>query len=288
MPAVCVIQTAAEGEAIFFNANKFALVSSERTSLSEFLQTHPSCSSLYHGLKAAPTVLKDLTTKHTIVQLAFLRCLQRPNHFLCIANTHLYFHPMGDHIRLLQVEVSLKVIRNALDAFKQIVGPRSTVAVLFCGDFNSCPCIAAYHYMLTGSVSKQHPDWMVYKLTEIPRCACNHKPLAVGAEGELEDGTEQASVWPVCSQVAVDDSFEGLDLHHGFQFQNATGTVGHTNFTSGYRGVLDYVFFDADNLSVERTIPLPSLEEISEFVALPSVYFPSDHLALVTDLKWNN
>ena len=89
---------------------------------------------------------------------------------------------------------------------------------------SSWPCIAAYHYMLTGSVSKQHPDWMVYmvyKLTEIPRCACNHKPLAVGAEGELEDGTEQASVWPVCSQVAVDDSFEGLNLHHGFRFQNA-------------------------------------------------------------------
>ena len=278
----------AEGEAIFFNANKFALMSSERISLSEFFQNHASCSSLYQGLKAAPTVVKELTTKHTIVQLDFLRCLQMPDHFLCVANTHLYFHPMGDHIRLIQVEISLKLIKTTLDAFKETVGPQSTVAVLFCGDFNSCPCIAAYHYMLTGSVSKQHPDWMVYKLTEVPRCACNPRPPALGAEGEMEEGTEQGSVWPVCSQVSVDDSFEGLDLCHGFQFQNATGTVGYTNYTSGYRGVLDYIFVDSDNLSVERTIPLPSLEEISEFVALPSVYFPSDHLALVADLKWNS
>ena len=279
-----------EGEAVIFNANKLALKSTECSSLSEFLQTHPSCSSLHEGLKAASTVLQELTAKHTIVQLVFLKCLQKPDHFLCVANTHLYFHPMGDHIRLIQVEISLKFLKTALDGFMQTVGSQSTIAVLFCGDFNSCPCIAAYQYMLTGSVSKQHSDWLVYKLAEIPKCACNPRPLILEQEEELEGEKEtvQGSVWPVCSQAPSDDDFEGLDLYHGFRFENATGTTGYTNYTSGYRGVLDYIFVDSEHLSVERIVPLPSLEEITEFVALPSLYFPSDHLALVADLKWKN
>lgn len=280
----------AEGEAVIFNADKLALMSTECTSLSEFLQTHPSCSSLYEGLKAASTVLQELTARHTIIQLVFLKCLQKPGHFLCVANTHLYFHPMADHIRLIQVEISLKFLKTALDAFIQTVGSQSKIAVIFCGDFNSCPCIAAYHYMLTGSVSKQHSDWMVYKLTEIPKCACNPRPPIFDQEdeSEAEKETVQGSVWPACTQAPSDDDFEGLDLYHGFHFENATGTTGYTNYTSGYRGVLDYIFIDSEHLSVERTVPLPSLEEVTEFVALPSLYFPSDHLALVADLKWKN
>ena len=80
--------------------------------------------------------------------------------------------------------------------------------------------------------------------------------------------------------------FLGLELRHDFRFQNVTGTEQCTNFTAGFKAVLDYIVIDSDHLSVDRVVPLPSLEELSEFVALPSIYFPSDHLALVADIKW--
>ena len=41
-----------------------------------------------------------------------------------------------------------------------------------------------------------------------------------------------------------------------------------------------------DDLEVEQVVPLPSEEELRANTALPSIVFPSDHLALVCDLKW--
>ena len=293
-----------EGEAIVFNTSKFSLVSSAAVPLKEFIQNDPLCSDLYKALQAAPTVLQSLLTKGTIVLSAFLRCLEKPNHFLCVANTHLYFHPMADHIRLLQVVISLRFVEASLHKFREAAGQDARVAVVFGGDFNSCPCIAAYSYMISGAVSKSHPDWMVYKMTEIPKCNCNTKPQILTEEREeqavesnseaRQTKSETGSVWVTSddleqaklSEATESDKFSGLDLKHDFHFQNACGTNQYTNYTAGYCGVLDYVFFDSDNLELEQVIPQPSHEEVIEFVALPSVYFPSDHLALVTDLKW--
>ena len=39
-------------------------------------------------------------------------------------------------------------------------------------------------------------------------------------------------------------------------------------------------FFDS------QVVPLPSLEEVTRHCALPSIVFPSDHIALIADLKW--
>jgi 2',5'-phosphodiesterase len=35
-----------------------------------------------------------------------------------------------------------------------------------------------------------------------------------------------------------------------------------------------------------QVVPLPSIEELQQHVALPSVVFPSDHVALVADVLW--
>lgn len=163
------------------------------------------------------------------------------------------------------------------------------------GDMNSCPCIAAYEYLVSGHVRKEHQDWMVYKQRDIPRCQCYYKHNFGGGGGEAAGGTDllphiqrklDHSEPNMGHTFAVEDRFRGMELKHGFHLHNVTGTEVCTNFTGGFKAVLDYIFIDSEQLAVERVVPLPSLEEVSEFVALPSVYFPSDHLALVADLKW--
>ena len=39
-------------------------------------------------------------------------------------------------------------------------------------------------------------------------------------------------------------------------------------------------------VQVEQVIPLPSHQEVTTYVALPSVSHPSDHIALICDLRW--
>lgn len=266
-----------EGEAIFFNHCKFSLVSEEAVVLREFVQQSPSCVDF---LALHPLILNNLLKRHNVLQTAFLQSTECPNRYLLVANTHLYFHPMGDHIRLLQVAISLKYLENQLETFQQKAKKDAHIAVIFCGDFNSCPCTGAYNYMVTGSISRSHPDWQVYGMTEPPQCSCNHRALNVIHEDDnylLETHTPAST---------GQESNIGLDLKHSLRFSNTCGTRYATNITLGWTGVIDYIFVNSDFLDTQRVIPLPPAEQLTEHVALPSINFPSDHVALVVDLIW--
>ena len=277
VPCLHLLQTP-EGEAIFFNRSKFLLVSEDAVVLREFVQQSPSC---IHLLSLHPLILDCLLTRHNILQTAFLRSTERPDRYVLVANTHLYFHPMGDHIRLLQVEISVKYIENKLKVLKQTIGKDAHVAVIFCGDFNSCPCTAAYEYMISGSVSRSHPDWRSYRMTEVPHCSCNHRSLTIIQE---LDGPHWMQAQP--SAGTSEGPSIGVDLSHGLRFSNSCGTRYATNVTLGWTGVIDYIFVDSNHLRTQRVIPMPPVEQLTQHVALPSVNFPSDHIALVADLMW--
>lgn len=45
----------------------------------------------------------------------------------------------------------------------------------------------------------------------------------------------------------------------------------------GYVGALDYVWYEPRRMTMKRQIPLPSREDVAEY--LPSAKFPSDHLS---------
>ena len=68
--------------------------------------------------------------------------------------------------------------------------------------------------------------------------------------------------------------------------KSACGKPKYTNFTPGFAGCLDYIFCDKNNLDVVQVVPMLSEFELSEYVAIPSQVHPSDHIALVADLKW--
>ena len=69
--------------------------------------------------------------------------------------------------------------------------------------------------------------------------------------------------------------------------KSACGTPSYTNYTSGFQATLDYIFIDNDLLEVAKVVPLPTDEEVKANIAIPSRVFPSDHLALVCDLKFS-
>uniref|UniRef100_A0A2K5RFN8 Phosphodiesterase 12 n=1 Tax=Cebus imitator TaxID=2715852 RepID=A0A2K5RFN8_CEBIM len=112
--------------------------------------------------------------------------------------------------------------------------------------FNSTPSTGMYHFVINGSIPEDHEDW--------------------ASNGEEER----------CN----------MSLTHFFKLKSACGEPAYTNYVGGFHGCLDYIFIDLNALEVEQVIPLPSHEEVTTHQALPSVSHPSDHIALVCDLKW--
>lgn len=297
-----------EGEAIFYDASRFALVAQDTVPLGKFLEDDPSCSELCTGLSSAPTFLKEVTSKSSIVVVLLLRSLDCPDQHLLVSNTHLYYHPRGDHIRLIQAAVLVNFLRTRIGKFSALLGEGARLSTVLCGDFNTCPCIAAYDYLVSGHVGQDHEDWRGYRLKGMPpQCRCykrhNYDLLKAGrGGGEAMAGEAMAAEAMAAEAMDEDsypeyvrlqgpetdstDSFHGLELRHDFHFQNVTGVEHCTNFTSTFKAVLDYIMIDSEQLVADRVVPLPPVSELSEFIALPSVYFPSDHVALVADIKW--
>ncbi|KAG8431033.1 hypothetical protein GDO86_019537 [Hymenochirus boettgeri] len=229
-----------EGLATFYRRDRFRLVSQHDVTLAETLREDPVQSDLRHRLAGFPAVWDSVMRRSTALQVLVLESTDNPARKLCLANTHLYFHPNGGNIRLIQMTVALTHLRHV--ACELYPG----IPVVFCGDFNSMPNSGIYRFVTSGSISEDHEDWT--------------------SNGEEEQ----------CNMA----------LTHPFKLASACGTPDYTNYIGDFNGCLDYIFIDSLSLDVERIIPLPSHEEVIRHKALPSVSHPSDHLALVCDLKW--
>ncbi|KAK1202289.1 PDE12 phosphodiesterase, partial [Pygoscelis papua] len=175
-----------------------------------------------------------------LLKVSVLQSTTDPSRKICVANTHLYWHPKGGNIRLIQIAVALSHIKHvACDLYPSI-------PIVFCGDFNSTPSSGTYSFINSGGIAEDHEDW-------------------------VSNGEEERCNMP---------------LSHSFKLLSACGEPAYTNYVGGFHGCLDYIFIDKNALEVEQVIPLPSHEEVTTHQALPSVSHPSDHIALICDLKW--
>ena len=264
-----------EGEATFFRKSKFSLVSQHDIILNEAFLVDPAHEVLLDHVTAMPILLQTLQKRNTIVQLSILKVTDIENQYLCVANTHLYFKPSYPHIRLLQGSIILNHARKVISQFcsgafgtsinslgnvkdgidnvschemNDTINCQPLVAFLLCGDFNSSPRSGLVELLTSGHIDATHRDWVF-----------------------CEDKEEHCTT---------------LSLSHDFSLFSACGFPPFTNYTGGFKGTLDYIFADKNYLEVESVIPLPSEDELSLHLALPSVVLPSDHLALACDLRW--
>ncbi|XP_049869288.1 2',5'-phosphodiesterase 12 [Pectinophora gossypiella] len=235
----------AEGLACFYRKDRFKLLTEENIILSQALQTEPCLNSIWTAIKDNQPLNERLLDRSTAASATILQSLDNDNEILVVGNTHLYFHPDADHIRLIQggiVIYWLKKIR--MDILNE--NSNKKVSLLLCGDFNSVPSCGIYQLYTTGISPSSLPDWK------------SNKKEAV----------------------------YNLTLEQDIPLDSACGTPQYTNFTAGFADCLDYIFYDKRNLTVEQVVPFPSVEELEAHTALPSIVFPSDHIALISDLRF--
>lgn len=235
----------AEGLACFYNKDRFKCFGDKAIVLSEALTTKKCLQSIWAKIKDNEPLTKRLLDRSTVSSATFLESIDNPNEILIVGNTHLYFHPDADHIRLLQGGI---VIYWLMDIHKTIISkfPDKRVSLILCGDFNSVPSCGIYQLYTTGSSPSTLPDW----------------------------------------KSNIDEAVNGLSLEQTISLGSACGTPPYTNYTAEFADCLDYIYYEKLNLEVEQVVPLPSVDELKLHTALPSVVFPSDHIALVTDLRF--
>ncbi|KAM7283666.1 2',5'-phosphodiesterase 12 [Ixodes scapularis] len=234
----------AEGVACFFRGCKFRAVDGCSKLLSSALVDEPALADIKHKIAENARLLARFVSRPTAFQVLLLEPLEKPGRLLLVANTHLYYHPDSDHIRLLQAYCCIRLLEWLRREYSERFGV--VPAVIFAGDFNSCPAFGVYQLLTSGSVSEDCEDW--------------------------------------CSNA--DEAVSGLRAVQKIPLASACGVPVYTNYTPNFKGCLDYIFYDYEQLLREEMVPMPPQEEIEKHEGLPSILFPSDHVAQVATLRW--
>lgn len=194
----------AEGVACFFRTDRFSLMHQHTVVLAEILDKEPTLSDLYQAVSANQQLMTLLMERTTAVQLLVLRCNDDPRHKLCVANTHLYFRPDADNIRLLQATCCLRLVEQVV-ALENAKEPGSSTAVMICGDFNSTPEFGVYQLMTTQCVPTDHEDWRVVPEEAIEGVPLSHPFKLVSACGTPEYTNFTTGFQGCLDYIFVDD-----------------------------------------------------------------------------------
>lgn len=234
----------AEGVACFFRSSKFRELEMYSRVLATALVEEQALSDITTSISQNQCLRDRILNLPTAFQVLLLEPLESPKRLLLVANTHLYFHPDSDHIRLLQAYSCIRLVEWLRGEYAERYG--MVPAVVFAGDFNSCPAFGVYQLMTCGRVSQHCRDWY---------------------------SNEEEAV-------------AGLEAVHHIPLASACGTPAYTNYTKGFQGCLDYIFYDYMQLVRESVVPTPLHQQVTKEEGLPSVHFPSDHVAQVATLRW--
>ncbi|MBN3302121.1 PDE12 phosphodiesterase, partial [Amia calva] len=189
-----------EGLATYFRRSKFTLLSRHDIMLSEALVSDPlhrdlletvsTNAALKDTLLQRSTTLQHIKLREiglgclnsswcvSISQVTVLQSVKDASRKLCVANTHLYWHPKGGHVRLIQMAIALQHLSQV--ASEEYPG----IPLLFCGDFNSTPSSGMYQLATQGSVSESHPDWASEEQEELCSLALTNPFQLQSACGE--------------------------------------------------------------------------------------------------------
>lgn len=202
-------------------------------------------------LKKTEDVFNRVMTRDDIAVVCLLRH-KRDNYRIIVANAHNCWDPAFSDVKLIQVamlmeeldELSTKWSKRKDDKLPaSVVDGGGRLPIVVCGDYNSMPDSGVYEYMSRGTID------------------CNHKDFKSHRYGKF---TEVGMSHPFNLRSAYAQGPGGKEL------------LPFTNYTPGFQGVIDYIWYGTSMLSVEAVMDGPEAEYVENVVGFPDPHFPSE------------
>jgi mRNA deadenylase 3'-5' endonuclease subunit Ccr4 len=212
-------------------------------------------------LKSCPELQETIDNLAHVVQIARLKDLDgRP---IIVANTHLFFHPLADHVRVLQcfaIAYQLSIETTMFGAAPFII----------CGDFNTdlddCAAILVNRIFPKNFRDVQH-CLNTFTWKEEQHCVEN-------------DSRHQVNF----PELRLPDSVPVIVSGHHTEHPE------FTHYVVEYKATLDHILMSSSTKTARldpiRQAPLPTLSQVTRHTAMPSISFPSDHCSVLVDAIW--
>ena len=196
-----------------------------------------------------------------------------------VVNAHIFWDPAYKDVKLVQVAILMEQISKLAERYakwpsctdksilKSLEGDGSAeysaeppvkpapsmeystgsqIPLVICGDLNSEPDSGVYDLLASGTLPNDHSD------------------LAERTYGNFtRDG-----------------------IAHPFSLKSSYANIGElsfTNYTPGFTGVIDYIWYSTNTLQVTGLLGEVDKEYLQRVPGFPNYHFPSDHLALLSE-----
>ncbi|KAL7579641.1 hypothetical protein ACA910_021793 [Epithemia clementina (nom. ined.)] len=223
-----------------------------------------------------------------------------PQKTLVVSNTHLFFHPLASHVRVIQAfliarRLSAILQREQREQQQQLAQRRNesqnwsdhTTATVFCGDLNSGLMDAGGLLLLERHVDQNSRklQWHLncFKYNKDEEEKESHQEGQDSGSNNNDDNNNAPSYAHDFPELSLpgDTEFPKLTLA-----MVDTGYPAVTHCIKGFVGTLDHILIDSNQLVALGNAPMPTLAEVQRDTAMPSANLPSDHVSIVVDLAF--
>lgn len=286
-----------EGSSIFWRREKYQRIAQHELEMKKLFPIECDKDSIHQAalgpeleplLLSSPNLCEALQRVGTIAQMVILAPTGDPETWgtqrpLCVLNTHLFFHYAAPHVRTIHVWAMLEYAKRFIsDTIKHHGDALGNIepSLIFCGDLNSdindgIP--GAVELLRSGVVPENFWDWKFGKSFSWGDPG-RSEDESIG-DRQSNDGTSRTSSRREENKVC------GIKLTSTFSLASSDDMKPEfTNYVKGYQGLLDYIWYDKQNLSVQKSILCPTAKELGGYI--PSRDFPSDHIPVVADLAF--
>ncbi|SNX85106.1 related to CCR4 - transcriptional regulator involved in carbon catabolite repression [Melanopsichium pennsylvanicum] len=244
-----------DGCAIFYKSNKYQLIEKQLVEFNQIALQRPD-------FKKSEDMYNRVMTKDNIAVIALLENKLSGSR-LVVANVHTHWDPQFRDVKLVQVAIVMDEVEKAGSRFAKLP-PKPSVAegyppppkythgnqipTIVCGDFNSVPETGVYDFLSNGAVPGDHDDFMDH----------------------------------------VYGNYTAQGLEHCYKLESSYAPIGElpfTNYTPGYEGGIDYIFYTKNTLNVTGVLGEVDKQYLGKVVGFPNAHFPSDHICIMSEFK---
>jgi CCR4-NOT transcription complex subunit 6 len=195
-----------------------------------------------------------------------------PDKVVTICNTHLYWNPVYEYVKLCQAHY-LCLKAEALIVQNETI---QRTHFIFCGDLNSQPGGLVHEYLSMGEVDTEDSYSQLIAKSPSANLCPNHEAKSWLAQGHLECPLRHFLFQSAYAKQDASGSVIGEDIKF-------------TNATTDFQGVIDYIFFPSCLLTQTKRLSMPSVKkEQSKESIIPTRGWPSDHVAIGAEFSFDD
>ncbi|KAL1303184.1 hypothetical protein AAFC00_006609 [Neodothiora populina] len=227
-------------------------------------------------MKGEHDIFNRVMTRDDIATVTFLENRATGARHI-VVNIHVFWNPAFPDVKVVQVAILLETLKQLSDTWvnhpplkdkepfkyangddvngdiptkqpapSQKYSSGSEIPMIICGDFNSTPDSGVYDLLTHGSLSSLHDDLVGRKY----------------------------------------GNFTKEGVAHPFSLKSSYAHINElefTNYTTSFAGVLDYIWYSTNTLSVVGLLGDIDKQYLSRVPGFPHIYHPSDHISLMTE-----